>query len=54
MGPANDYWPADLGGTTRARPVHTLMYARVYERQGTRLALAAPPRRRPRTVVKHF
>ena len=23
MGPANDYWPADLGGTRRTCPVHT-------------------------------
>lgn len=22
MGPANDYWPADLGGTINARPPH--------------------------------
>lgn len=27
MGPANDYWPADLGGTTRARLVYTLIYS---------------------------
>lgn len=30
MGPANDYWPADLGGTTRARLVYTLIYIYVY------------------------
>lgn len=39
MGPANDYWPADLGGTTRARLVYTHLYMRVfvcvYERQSS-------------------
>lgn len=55
MGPANDYWPADLGGTTRTRLVHVLMYVCVIracaymcvcvrERQGPRLALAVPRR----------
>lgn len=37
MGPANDYWPADLGGTWRTRAMHKL--ARVYERHDP-LALA--------------
>lgn len=32
MGPANDYWPTDLGGTMRARAMHKLIYACVYER----------------------
>lgn len=33
MGPANDYWPTDLGGTWRTRLVHTL--TRMWGRLGS-------------------
>jgi len=40
MGPTNDYWPADLGGT-RARATYIVTYACVYERHDL-FALADP------------
>lgn len=61
MGPANDYWPADLGGTRRTRLVRVPMRVCVScvcvcvcERQGPRLALAVPRRPHETLLLRTF